>query len=128
MHVGGFPSHVVEELRLILQHSECSQFDARAIRGEAAHHPMAVESDSRILDANRSLDELQTADHVGRAVLVPDPSGGSDALGLAGDQSALPGRQRENAGVAEAAETGDAAAQLIRTLWQRQCVLDEATR
>src|SRR5579862_2668985 len=88
---------------------------------------MAVESDSRILDANRRFHELQTVDHVGRAVLVPDPCGSADALRFAGDQRALPRRQGKDTRMAEAAEAGDAAAQLIRTLRQRQRVLDEAT-
>ena len=82
----------------------------------------------RILHADRGLQQLQAVDNVGGAVLVPDPSRRADAFGFTGDQRALPRGERKNPRMAEAAESCDAAPQLVRTLRQRQRFLDQLAR
>jgi len=127
MHVRRFPAHVVEKLRFVFLNHQRSEFDARAIGSEAANDPVSAKCHSRILHADRGVDQLQTVHNIGRAVLVPDPSGRANTFRFARDQCALPGREREYTRMTKAAEPSDTAPQLVRAataaILRRACAL-----
>ena len=62
VHVGGFPTHVVQEADFVAIDGERSEFDAGTIRGQAADHPTFVKADERIGNTETKRSEFRAVE------------------------------------------------------------------
>src|ERR1700691_6412504 len=113
MNVGGFPSHGVEQAEFGIGDAQGSEFDAGAVRTEAASDPASAKLDERIGTADGVVDD-HLIENFGRAcvllrfavglkILGPMRSRRDKRFGLAVDAAAVPAGDGDVAGVAEAA-------------------------
>ncbi len=109
VNVGGFPAHAIEESFFIAFGGQGIDFDVAAIGGQAAHDPVLREMDVGIADAHGTIHKFTGKDFRGVQMERPDPRGRSELLGFTGNVGTLPAGQSKDAGMAEAAQTGDAA-------------------
>jgi len=120
MDVGGFPSHGVKQAKFSVGAEQGSQFDAGAERTEAANDPAAAQLDERIGTADGTVDDGLVKNFGGASLLVSreafGPAGGRlhERLRFARDAATVPIGDRDIAGMAEAAESGDAVGEAVR--------------
>lgn len=117
--VGGFVSHGVEEAKLVIGGAQGGKQDAGAIGGEAADDPAAAELNEVIGTADGAVDDGLVEDFGGAAVpigfdaLSPVRGRRDQRFGFAGDAAAAPVSDGYVAGMAQAAESGDAVGEAV---------------
>ena len=108
MNVGGFPSHGLEQVKFGTRGGQGSEFDARAVGGDAADDPASAQLDKMVGTADGAVDDGLVKDFGGtRGIVSPGGGGREKSLGFAGDASAVPVGDGDVAGMAETAESGD---------------------
>jgi len=120
MHVGGFPAHGVEEAGFVAFGGEGGEFDAGAVGSEAANEPASVKADEGIGNAFSAGGKLRAVEKLFGFAFRPDPGGGANGFGFARQESAAVAGDGEDARMAEAAETGDAAFELIAAFGRKR--------
>ncbi len=104
--VGGFPAHAVEKRGEVFVVLKLVEIDPAAVGAETADEDAAFDGVVRIGATHGGVDGFFQPGIAapGPFARGPEAGGRGDVLGLAGDEAALPGREREEAAAAEAAE------------------------
>ena len=129
MNIRGFPSHGVQQAQLGIGRTQGCEFDARAMRSEAACDPASAQLHERIGTAHGLVEEdlvknfggafvrlrftltsvnLPSAVFISFNALCPMRSGGDERFGFASDAASMPVGDANVAGVAKAAESSNA--------------------
>jgi hypothetical protein len=114
MNIGGLPSHSVEEAEFSIGRAQGSELDAGTVGSETADDPASAQLDEGVGTADGAVDDGLVEDVGGTLVILRPPCGRlNQGFSFAGDASAVPVGDGDVAGVAEAAESGDAVHQTI---------------
>src|SRR5215471_7815624 len=107
MDVSGLPAHGVKEAFLVAIVRQGSELNPGTIRREAPDDPAFVEVHVRIANPNRPRNNLLLGEGslFLRLACGPDPSRLGQRLGFADDVSAMPLKERQDARLAEAAQS-----------------------
>src|SRR5580692_2976280 len=123
--VGGLPSHGVEQAKFLTLRFQINEFDARAVRAEAAHDPASAKLHEGVETAHGTPDDGLIENFRRPFVFLgPITSGRDERLGFARDLAALPFGDSNIALMPEAAQSGDAASDAIAQIAHRHEVLD----
>ena len=91
MDVGGFPSHGVEQAKFGVGGAQGCEFDAGAVRAEAANDPASAQLDERIGTADGAVDDGLVEDF-GGAVVALEPRRSEPSARMKGPALWLRGR------------------------------------
>src|ERR1700733_6947610 len=121
MDVGGFPSHSPEQSEFDVRCAQGSEFNTRAVRGQAANDPAPTQLEKRIRAAHGAVDDGLVKDISGPFVVLRPPCRRLDErFGFSGDVSAMPVGNGDIAGMTETAKSGNAVRQTIANAGRRQ--------